>query len=238
MDGFTYTNIFETKGIEYIVIIAFLILIIPFWIILNKPAVIKQKIQESWDILTANLLKIPQGLFFSNNHTWTYLKKSGLASIGIDDFLLKTLGEFKVINLYQSGDKIKKGDIISEIHQNGKLLKIKSPISGEIQEMNDEIIESHELINQNPYESGWFYEIKPLNWVEETNSYYLGDKAKSWIKKEIDRLKDFISISIGKHSTEPSMVTLQEGGELRANPLAELHKETWNDFQEEFLNDL
>ena len=37
MDGFSYTNIFDTKGIEYFIIIAFLILIIPVWIIYNRP---------------------------------------------------------------------------------------------------------------------------------------------------------------------------------------------------------
>ena len=36
MDGFSYINIFDTKGIEYLVIIAFLVMIIPFWIIINK----------------------------------------------------------------------------------------------------------------------------------------------------------------------------------------------------------
>ena len=46
MDAFSYSNIFETKGIEYIAIIAFFMVLIPFWIILNKREVIKQKIQK------------------------------------------------------------------------------------------------------------------------------------------------------------------------------------------------
>jgi len=238
MDGFTYTNIFDTKGIEYLVIIAFLILIIPFWIILNKPAKVKQKIQKTWEILTASLLKIPQGLFFSKNHTWAHLKTSGSANIGIDDFLLKTLGEISIKNLIEPGDNITKGDTVAELDQNGKLLKIKSPISGEIIQMNFELTENPELLYQDPYEAGWFYEIKPNNWVVETNSLYLGEKAKTWAAKEIERLKDFISISIGKNSSEPSMVTLQEGGELRKNPLSELEEKTWNEFQEEFLNEV
>ncbi len=238
MEGFTYTNIFDTKGIEYIIIIAFLILIIPFWIILNKPAKVKQKIKKTWEVLTASLLKVPQGLFFSKNHTWAHLKASGSANIGIDDFLLKTLGEISIINLIEPGESINKGHIIAEIGQNGKLLKIKSPISGEIIKMNFELTENPELLYEDPYEAGWFYEIQPNNWITETNSYYLGEKAKIWAAKELDRLKDFISISIGKHSSEPSMITLQEGGELRSNPLSELQKETWDDFQKEFLNEV
>ena len=47
MDGFTYYNIFDTKGIEYLFIIAFLILLIPFWIIINKD-------KQSYKTNTAN----------------------------------------------------------------------------------------------------------------------------------------------------------------------------------------
>ena len=41
MDGFTYHDIFETKGLEYLAIIAFFLLLIPFWIILNRKVVSK-----------------------------------------------------------------------------------------------------------------------------------------------------------------------------------------------------
>jgi len=43
MDGFFYNNIFETKGIEYLIIITFLVLIIPFWLKINKKASKKDK---------------------------------------------------------------------------------------------------------------------------------------------------------------------------------------------------
>jgi glycine cleavage system H protein len=53
MDGFSYSNIFETKGIEYIIIITFLVLIIPFWLIINKREAIKRKIMNALGILSA-----------------------------------------------------------------------------------------------------------------------------------------------------------------------------------------
>ncbi|PIY03114.1 MAG: hypothetical protein COZ21_10625, partial [Bacteroidetes bacterium CG_4_10_14_3_um_filter_31_20] len=70
MDGFSYFNIFETKGIEYLAIIAFLALLIPFWVVLNKQVKITKQIQNALGILSANILRIPQGLFYSKNHTW------------------------------------------------------------------------------------------------------------------------------------------------------------------------
>ncbi len=46
MDAFSYNNIFETKGIEYLVVIAFLALLIPFWITLNKKAKITGQLRK------------------------------------------------------------------------------------------------------------------------------------------------------------------------------------------------
>ena len=109
MDGFSYNNIFETKGIEYIIIIAFLVLIIPFWIIINKQAGLKGRYKKAFGILTAGILRIPQGMFYSKNHTWAHLEKSGIAKVGLDDFLLHITGEVKFSNLKNPGDIINKG---------------------------------------------------------------------------------------------------------------------------------
>jgi glycine cleavage system H protein len=68
MDGFNYNNIFETKGIEYLIIIAFLILIVPFWIIINKQSAIKLQARKALGILSANILRIPKGLFYRRIH--------------------------------------------------------------------------------------------------------------------------------------------------------------------------
>lgn len=238
MDGFTYYNIFETKGIEYIVIIAFLILIIPFWFVLNKREKIVQQIQKAWDTLTAEILKVPQGLFFSKNHTWAYLEKSGIARVGLDDFLLHVTGDVKVNHLKNPGETIKKGDLLTQIEHEGKALNIISPISGTIQYSNSSLMEESGILNQDPYEDGWIYSIKPTDWVKETNKYYLADDAKNWVRNELDRFKDFLAVTVGKYSSEPSLVAFQEGGELRNNPLSDMQSEIWRDFQKEFLDDL
>jgi glycine cleavage system H protein len=236
MDGFSYNNIFETKGMEYLIIIAFLVMIIPFWIIINRRTKISGQIKTALGILSANILNVPQGLFYSKNHTWSYLEKSGTARVGLDDLLLHITGEVKFKSLKSPGENIKKGDLMAEIDQNGKQLKIFSPVSGKITDTNSILNENPGLLNVDPYNIGWIYKIKPSGWVSETNSYYLAEEATAWTRKELIRFKDFLAETMNKYSPETSMVILQDGGELSDKPLSELPDEVWQDFQKSFLN--
>jgi len=236
MEGFTYNNIFETKGIEYLAIIAFFVMLIPFWMILNKQVKITRQIQKALGILTAKALRIPQGLFFSKNHTWTYLERSGIAKVGLDDLLLHITGEVKLIYLKKPGEKINKGELLSEINHEGKLLKIFSPVSGQVLETNSILKQNPELLNDDPYVKGWVYKIKPTNWIADTHSCFLAEEATNWSARELERFKDFLATSMEKYSPEPSKIMLQDGGEIRDHALTELPNEVWQDFQQNFIN--
>ncbi|HET6556507.1 MAG TPA: hypothetical protein VFG54_04275, partial [Prolixibacteraceae bacterium] len=123
MEGFTYHNIFETKGFEYLAIVVFFIILIPFWKILNRKASVARQAEKSLGTLTARTLQIPQGLFFSRYHTWAHLERSGVAKVGLDDLLIHLTGEVTVNQVKASGEKIKKGDLLAEISHKGKPLK-------------------------------------------------------------------------------------------------------------------
>lgn len=236
MDGYTYTNIFDTKGIEYLVIIAFLLLLIPFWVLLNRKVTIKEQIQKAIGVLSLGILKIEQGIFYSRNHTWAFLEKSGVAKVGMDDLLLHITGKVNVRHLKTPGESIKKGELFAEVDHKGKRLQIFSPVSGTILDLNPALKENNTSLNDDPYGKGWLYTLKPTNWIAEIPSFYLAEEATNWLKKELDRYKDFLAVTRSKYSTESSMVVLQDGGELADNSLSELPEQIWQDFQHEFLN--
>ena len=236
MDGFTYTNIFETKGIEYLVIIGFFLVLIPFWIVLNKDGKISKKIKNILNILSFDVLKVPQGIFYGKNHTWAFMEKSGSASFGLDDFLLHTTGNVNLENLRNPGEVIRKGDLLTEIRRDDKVLKIYSPISGEILRINSNLKENPDWLCDDPYGKAWIYKMKPNNWINETNSCYLAEEATNWSKAELERLKGFLAISGNKNSSVSNYAILQDGGELVDHSLSELPIEIWKDFQESFLD--
>jgi glycine cleavage system H protein len=235
MDAFTYNNIFETKGIEYLIIIGFFIVLIPFWLILTKKITIPEKIRRIPGILAAGILNIPQGLFFFRNHTWAHLSRNGIAEIGLDDLLLHITGDVNFVSLRKKGEIVSKGDLIAEIGQNGKTLKILSPVSGEITATNNALSGDPGLMSDDPYGKGWIYKIKPTGWTTETSASYLAGDAVNWIGNELTRFRDFLMESASKYSHGSSELILQDGGELRDHTLSELPGEVWNSFQEDFM---
>lgn len=238
MESFSTIDIFDTKGIEYIFVIGYLIILIAFWKLSSKPLRITSQIKKAINVLTENVLQIPQGLFYSKNHTWTHLEQSGVANVGLDGLLQHITGNVKFHSLIQPGQEITKGELLTEIEHKGKMLRISAPISGRIVQVNPLLNDSQEILREDPYGKFWVYKIKPSNWIAETSSYYLAEEATKWIRKELDRFKDFLAESIPKHSPQTSMFALQDGGELRDNTLSDLPDGVWADFQKDFLNDI
>ena len=237
MEGFSLVDIYDTKGTEYLFVIGYLVILIIFWRLMRNPGKVLSQIKDAVSTLSVKILNIPQGIYFSKNHTWTHLGESGAAKVGVDDFLQHIIGNLRLSGWKEPGDIIKKGELLAEIEQDGKQLKVYSPISGEVLETNGMILESPDVINADPYDKGWLYQVKPSNWMNETSSCLIAEKATEWADKELTRFKDFLSLgAMRKYSSEPAMMMLQDGGEIRDNVLSELPEEVWKDFQEEFLN--
>lgn len=153
MENFTRVDIFDTKGIEYLFVIAYLLVLIIFWNIAKNPQIIRQ-IKEGIRTISANLLRIPQGIFFNRFHTWTHLGESGEAKVGLDDFLQHVTGKIKFSHLKNPGEMIAKGDLLTMIDQEGKQLKVYSPISGKILTTNSMLNENREIVYNRPYNKG------------------------------------------------------------------------------------
>jgi len=237
MESFNRVDIFDTKGIEYLFVIGYLLFLIIFWNVANKHERMIIQIKKVISNLSAGILRIPQGLFYNRYHTWTHLEESGEARVGLDDFLQHITGEVKLSFLKNAGEMIRKGDLLTQIDKDGKQLKVFSPISGVILNSNLSLREDPAILNADPYGKGWIYKIKPSDWKKETNAYFLAEEATAWSVNELERFKDFLTRgAMRKYSSEPSMVLLQDGGEIRDNVLSDLPDEVWMDFQKDFLN--
>lgn len=233
MDGYHYFDLFATKGIEYLITIVFFLLLIPMWKVLKGKAPAMGKASEMAGVLSFGRLSMPQGLFYNSDHTWAFLNKNGLARVGIDDFLLRAVGNVKVQPAVNPGQKVKKGDLMAHLAYEGKTLRVYAPVSGQI--VHNNTSETIPANNGEPYQKAWLMELKPTDWVGETRSLYLAERATNWMKEEIERFRDFLTHTVQKHSPQPAMIALQDGGEPREHVMKELPEEAWEEFQITFL---
>lgn len=235
MDEFSYINLFETKGIEYIIIIAFLLLIIPFWKLLNRPLKPLYTPGSVAEPLSASALNAPQGIYFSRHHTWAHMLRSGVARIGIDSLLSNLTGEVSIRMLRDIGTEVRKGEAIYEIEREGKSLIILSPVSGLLTGLNPALENDSSLLQEDPYGKGWICSVRPSDWLAEVSGFYFAAVATAWLKGELKRIREFMTLAANSYNTNNQPVYIQDGGELAKYPLAALTGEAWKDFQEQFL---
>ena len=88
-------------------------------------------------------MNIPKGIYFDKTHTWAFLEENGVVRVGIDDFLQHITGKITRIKMKDPGKKVKKGDQILSIVQNGKQLNLYAPVSGTIVEQNVSLDVNH-----------------------------------------------------------------------------------------------
>lgn len=177
--------------------------------------------------------EVPGGYYFDRSHTWTFLERDGRIRLGLDSFLQMVTGPVTKVDMKCQGEKVKKGETIFALVQNGKKLEVKSPITGVIREYNNKLTKNASLLNSDPFSEGWVYLVEPAGWTEESGSFMNGSKYKDWIKQEFIRLKDFLA-EVVQPKTE-HIVVLQDGGEVQAGVLKDFGPEVWEDFQSGFL---
>lgn len=193
-------------------------------------------ISSNASVYDENSVKVPGGIFFDKTHTWTYMEKEGKVRIGVDDFLQHTTGKITRVDMRQIGSKIKKGEVVISLIQNGKRLNVYSPVSGLITKINNDLSINPSLINSAPYSDGWFYMIEPENWIKETRKYFMGENYLNWLKAEFSRLKDFIAVAVKSDNITYSQVVLQDGGEIREGLMENFGPDVWEEFQRKFID--
>lgn len=119
-------------------------------------------------------------LKFTKEHEWIKIKE-GVAIIGISDFAQEQLGDIVSIELPKAGGVFRQGQTMAIVDSVKASSDIYAPISGEIIEVNEGLIEKPEMINQSPYDSGWIAKIKPSNMEEEFESLMTKEKYDRYI---------------------------------------------------------
>ena len=103
---------------------------------------------------------IPADLMFTSSHEWVKDEGDDTVTIGITDHAQELLGDLVFVELPEIGDVIETGGEAGVVESVKAASDIYSPVSGEVIEINEDLVDSPELVNEQPYDNGWIYKIK------------------------------------------------------------------------------
>ena len=103
--------------------------------------------------------KIPKDLLYTEDHEWVR-KENGEITEGITDFAQSELQDIVYIELPEVGQEVVQGDSIATIEAVKTVTDLYAAVSGKVVKVNKELEKKPELINKDPYDSGWIVNIK------------------------------------------------------------------------------
>lgn len=106
-------------------------------------------------------MKTPDGLLYHPEHTWAKIE-GGEALVGITDFAQKELGDVVYVELPDVGTMVKTGSVFGSVESSKSVSELFSPVDGEVVAVNDALEESPEMVNDDPYGSGWIIRVRLL----------------------------------------------------------------------------
>ncbi|MDF4459067.1 glycine cleavage system protein GcvH [Vibrio parahaemolyticus] len=99
-------------------------------------------------------------LKFADSHEWVRDNGDGTVTIGISEHAQEMLGDVVFVDLPDVEDEVEAGESFSLVESVKAASDIYSPVTGEVVEINEELEDSPELINEEPYEGGWIVKVK------------------------------------------------------------------------------
>lgn len=125
----------------------------------------------------------PEELKYSKEHLWVRVE-GDRAIIGITDYAQQELGSITVVDLPDVGDELEQDDSFGSVEARKTVAELYAPVGGTVKEVNSELRDTPELVNDDPYDSGWIVAIdlsdpEELNLLMSADVYedYLTDNA-------------------------------------------------------------
>ena len=123
-------------------------------------------------------MNIPNDLFYAKTHEWA--KKDGdKIIVGITDYAQHEITDIVHVELPEVGKKFTQAQACAVVESVKSAFDIYCPVSGTVVEINEELLSSPELINQDPYGKGFFFAVKIENEEELKNLMSAQDYQKT-----------------------------------------------------------
>ena len=110
-------------------------------------------------------MNYPVELKYTKDHEW--MKMEGdIAVVGISDFAQDALGDIVFINMPEVGDTVTAGEALGDVESVKAVSDVNSPVTGVVVAVNEELVDSPENLNSDPYGS-WIIKVEQITETEE-----------------------------------------------------------------------
>ena len=130
--------------------------------------------------------EVPEGLYYSKDYEWAKIEGDKVR-VGITDYAQKQLREVVYVELPGVGDTVTQNQPYGSIESVKAVSDLVAPISGTIEEVNQEVMDKPEIVNEDPYGKGWLLVVKPSNLQEELKNLMTDQQAVEWHKSLIEK---------------------------------------------------
>jgi len=107
--------------------------------------------------------ELPTDLRYTSSHEWVRLEEDGTVTVGITDHAQDALGDLVFVEPPEIGTELSQGEACCVIESVKAASDIYMPITGEIVDTNQSLVDEPEIINSSPYDDGWIFKIQPAD---------------------------------------------------------------------------
>jgi glycine cleavage system H protein len=228
MEGFTYVDIFATKGIEYLLVISALLLFIPFWRMVSRPATALYEAAEGIIPAIGGWFHLPEDkIYYHQGHSWAMPEGDGLVKVGIDDFAQKLVGRIDTIEFPRVGSQVTQGEKGWSLLAGGKSIDMLSPVDGKVIAINENLLSSPENVSKDPYGQSWLMKVEAPKISANLKNLLSGGLARKWMEGVRENLLARMDYNLGAVS--------QDGGVPVDGIARNIDRERWDAIVKEFL---
>ena len=130
----------------------------------------------------------PDGLYYSKDHFWVKLE-NGKARVGITDIAQVAAGDIVFVRTVPKGKTVEYGKPLGTMETGKWVGPLKTPLTGQVIELNEALKTQPKLLNTDPYGQGWIAVIQPSKLDEETKNLMTSEEQlKAFVKEEMPKI--------------------------------------------------
>jgi len=174
-------DLFSTKGIEYLLVIGYLITLVVVWRLFfraSASAPARQRRVGGW-------FSLPEKYCFHQGHSWAIPQGENVVKVGMDDFAHRLLGKPDAIELPVLGTRLMQGERGWAIRVGSTAVEMLSPVGGEVVGVNYEVVDSPGILCSDPYERGWLLEVQVPHRRRNERNLLCGTLARAWLEEQL-----------------------------------------------------